>query len=124
MTMSLYEKIGGRPKIESLVTEFYNRVLNDPLLKPFFEGVDTDKLFRMQVAFFSIATGGPEPDYKISLYEAHQGRGIEVKHLTRFTELLMETLKQIGIEEQDASRIHARIASYSNDILGESSVDG
>ena len=124
MTKTLYEKIGGRPRIESLVTAFYQRVLSDSMLKPFFEDADIEKLHRMQVAFFTIATGGPEPDSEISLFEAHQGRGIEVKHLTQFTELLLETLKSIGIEENDAADVYARISSYSNDILGETSIDG
>ncbi len=78
----------------------------------------------MQKSFFSIALGGPEPDTKISLYEAHQGRGIQSKHLTRFTEHLMDTLREIGIEDEHAMKIYQRIATYSNDILGESSVDG
>jgi hemoglobin len=78
----------------------------------------------MQRAFFSVALGGPEPDEKISLYEVHQGRGIQVKHLTRFTEHLMNTLREIGVEETDANKIYQRIATYSNDVLGESSVDG
>lgn len=121
---TLYERIGGEPTIDKLITTFYQHVLNDPLLSPFFENSSTEKLTSMQKAFFSVALGGPEPDEKISLYEAHQGRGIQVKHLTRFTEHLVETLREIGVEEEDAKQVYERIATYSNDVLGESSVDG
>ena len=121
---TLYDQIGGRESIEKLVTAFYQRVLIDPLLAPFFENTSIEKLQSMQIAFFSIALGGPEPDTKISLYEAHRGRGIESKHLTRFTEHLMSTLKEIGIEEDKAQRVYQRIATYSNEVLGETSVDG
>lgn len=121
---TLYEKIGGRTNIELMVTAFYQRVLSDNLLAPFFENTEIEKLKQMQVAFFSIALGGGEPDAMPSLRDAHAGRGIDSKHLTRFTELLIETLSEVGIEEQDAKEVYERIATYSNDVLGESNVDG
>ena len=121
---TLYEEIGGKETIEKMVPAFYARILADPMLSPFFEHTSMDRLKKMQIAFFTIALGGPEPDMAISLYEAHQGRGIQSKHLTRFTEHLMETLKSIGVSEERAWRIYERIAIYSNDILGDSSVDG
>jgi truncated hemoglobin YjbI len=121
---TLYETIGGRENIEKLVTAFYQRVLHDPLLAPFFEHTEVEKLKRMQVAFFTIALGGPAPDTQISLYEAHRDRGIQSKHLTRFTEHLMATLGEIGIEEKAARKVYERIATYSDEVLGESTVDG
>ena len=121
---SLYEQIGGAETIDKLIVSFYQHVLSDPLLLPFFEHTSIEKLQTMQKAFFSIALGGPEPDAKISLYAAHQGRGIQSKHLTRFTEHLLNTLREIGIEEDKASKVYERIGTYSNEILGESSVDG
>ena len=121
---TLFEKIGGRPNIEKMVTAFYQRVLADPQLAPFFENADTEKLQRMQVASFSIALGGGEPDAMPSLRSVHQGRGIEIRHLSRFTEMLLETLAEVGIEEEVAKKVYERIALYSNEVLGESSVDG
>lgn len=121
---SLYEQLGGETGIKELVTAFYQRVLADPLLMPFFENTEIEKLSRMQVAFFTVALGGPESESKTSLYEAHQGRGIQTKHLTRFTEHLMGTLAEIGIEEDRAKKVYERIALHSNEILGDANVDG
>lgn len=121
---TLFEKIGGRPSIEKMVTAFYQRVLADPELAPFFKDADTERLERMQVAFFSIALGGGEPDEMPSLRSIHQGRGIEVQHLSRFTALLVETLEEVGIEEKVAKKVYERIGTYSNEILGETGVDG
>ncbi len=121
---TLYDEIGGQETIEKLITAFYQRVLADPLLAPFFAETSIEKLKRMQTAFFTIALGGPAPDLKISLYEAHAGRGIRREHLTRFTEILMQTLSDIGIAEESAKKAYERIATYSDEVLGESSVDG
>lgn len=121
---TLYEKIGGEPTIDKLITTFYQYVMADPMLLPFFENTTIEKLQSMQKAFFTIALGGPEPDLKISLYEAHRGRGIERKHLTRFTDHLMETLQEIGVEEESATKVYQRISTYSDEVLGDTSVDG
>ena len=121
---TLYDKIGGAETIDNLVVTFYQHVLSDPMMLPFFENTSMEKLQEMQRAFFSIALGGPEPDVEISLYTAHRDRGIERKHLTRFTEHLVSTLREIGIEEDSAQEIYRRIATYSDDILGDPGVDG
>ncbi len=121
---TIYEEIGGRESIEKMVTAFYQRVLNDPLLQPFFQHTSVEKLQKMQVAFFSVALGGPEPEVQISLSDVHRGRGIQSRHLTRFTDHLMETLKAVGIEEKSAVKVYERIATYSNDVLGDATVDG
>jgi hemoglobin len=121
---TIYERIGGKPQVEQLVTTFYQHVLLDPLLKPFFEKTDVEKLKQMQIAFFTIALGGPEPSDMPSLVQAHQGRGIRRNHLTRFTEILVETLRSLGIQEDDINKIYARVATYSNEILSDTSVDG
>ena len=121
---TLYEKIGGHPAIEKLVNAFYKNVLSDPLLFPFFENSSLEKLRKMQETFFAVALGGPEPDTKISLFEAHQGRGIERKHLTRFTEHLITTLREMGVAELEAQQIYQRIGTYADDVLGDTSIDG
>lgn len=121
---TLYERIGGQPTIKKLITAFYKKVFSDPQLGPFFVHTSIDKLTRMQEDFFSIALDGPPPEQEILIREAHQGRGIERKHLTRFTDHLLATLKDVGIDEEGASDIVARIATYSEEILGDVSVDG
>ena len=121
---TIYEEIDGTETIERLVTAFYQRVLADPMLSPFFEKTSVDKLKKMQAAFFTIALGGPDPDLNISLYEAHRGRGIERKHLTQFTQHLVDTLREIGVDAQNATRVYQRISTYSDEVLGDTSVDG
>lgn len=121
---TLYEKIGGAATLERLVDEFYDRVLADPVLAPFFAQTPMERQRRMQKIFMTLALGGPEPDEPIDLYRAHRGRAIKREHLTRFTELLLETLQSIGINNQEANKVVAHIATYSDEVLGETSVDG
>jgi hemoglobin len=121
---TLYEQIGGQPTISKLINAFYKKVFTDPLLGPFFTHASLEKLTKMQEGFFSIALDGPPPENEISLVDAHQGRRISREHLTRFTDHLLTTLKDVGVDDQHAMDIVARIATYSDDILGDVSVDG
>jgi len=121
---TLYEKIGGAETIEKLITSFYTRVLGDPMLLPFFENTSIEKLKVMQQAFFSVALGGPAPPAEVSLRGVHRDRGIKRDHLTKFTDHLMATLLEIGVNEKDAHLVRARIAIYSDEILGDTTVDG
>jgi len=116
---TLYERIGGQPAIAKLITAFYKKVFTDPLLGPFFTHTSLDKLTHMQEQFFSIALGGPVREDDISLKNAHQGRNIEQRHLDRFIEHLLNTLKEVGVQESDADAIVERISSYSHDIIDE-----
>lgn len=116
---TLYERIGGQATIATLITAFYKRVFTDPLLGPFFVNTSLEKLTQMQEQFFSLALGGPVSEDEISLQKAHFGRGIERRHLERFTDHLLSTLKQVGVEETDAHDIVLRISEFSPDILEE-----
>jgi hemoglobin len=123
--MNLYDQIGGAMGIETLMSSFYQRVLQDPLLQPFFAEAEIERLQKMQAQFFSMALGMPNVRDDFSLFEIHADRGIKREHLSRFTEHLLATLHDAGINESHSSEIVARIATYSPQILGESGgVDG
>lgn len=122
---SLYQQIGGQEKINQLIDRFYERILQDDQLAPFFVETPMDKLRAMQKEFFAVALGGPVTYSGSTLYRAHHGRGITRDHLSRYTEHLLETLTSEGIQDDQANLIVSRIATYSPEILGESGgVDG
>ena len=54
-----YDVVGGGPAVSAVVNDFYERVLGDPQLAPYFEGVDLARLKRHQVLLISQVLGGP-----------------------------------------------------------------
>jgi hemoglobin len=121
---SLYDRVGGDRFVESLVGDFYSRLLGDPELGPFFGDTEMGKLHRMQRAFFAAALGG-EIDYQgRSLAHVHHGRGITPHHLKLFITHLHETLAEVELTEQDRTEIIDRINTYADEIVGGGGVDG
>jgi hemoglobin len=116
VTTSLYDRLGGSSGISDLVVEFYERVLNDPLLVPFFKNTSMDHLRAMQQEFFTIATGGPSAAV-LPLKVAHGGRGIADTHYQRFVEHLLMTIENRGLEPKDVDAILDRLALEHDGIV-------
>ena len=119
-TPSLFERIGGSAVVDELIEAFYVRVLADPLLAPFFHDTPLDRLRRMQKEFFAMALGGPIAYSGKSLAHAHHGRGVKREHFAHFVQHLVETLKDIGISQEDADHVIEHINTFSNEITGTS----
>jgi hemoglobin len=120
---TLFERIGGEAGVAALVQAFYERVLADPELRPFFADTPMERLRTMQRAFFSAALDGPVVYDGRALAAAHHGRGIRPPHLRRFVDHLLATLRSQGIGEADALAIRDRIETYADEITGDTSVD-
>lgn len=120
---SLYERVGGEAFITTMVGAFYERVLADPLLEPFFRHVEMDKLINMQIEFFSTALGGPLHYSEKQIYHAHFGKAIKQKHFAQFVNHLLKTLQHLELKTRDIEDIIARVNTYVDDVVGGHGLD-
>jgi hemoglobin len=117
--LTLFERVGGELAISDLIHEFYDRVLADMELKPFFKKTSMDKLRRMQREFFSAALDGPINYTGRPLGYVHHGRGITKHHFALYVGHLIDTLRDHGINDQDVQDIIGRINTYADEITGD-----
>jgi hemoglobin len=115
---SLFDRIGGVAGVTRMISQFYARVLADPDLGPYFDGVAVHKLRHMQFEFFSAALGGPVPYTGRTVIHAHQGRHIAREHFQAFVDHLFETLKAYDLSDDERYAIIARINTYADDVIG------
>ncbi|GAA3390484.1 group I truncated hemoglobin [Cryptosporangium minutisporangium] len=71
-----FDRIGGAPAVAAVVDVFYEEVLADPLLAPYFEGVDLERLKEHQRLFVGQALGAGPPYTGRAMNVAHAGLGI------------------------------------------------
>jgi len=116
---SLYERVGGEAGVQRLIGSFYQRVLADVQLGPFFAQVPMEKLRRMQVEFFTSALGGPLQYSGRPLAHVHHGHGITKAHLRRFTDHLLATLQTLALSQQDIQSIYTRIALEADEVADD-----
>lgn len=116
-TRTLYDRLGGEEAVAKLVDAFYDRVLDDPELEPFFRFTPMEKLRSMQMEFFSAALDGPLNYSGQPIDYVHQGRGITTRHLTRFMGHLLATIQSAALDENDVEEMISRISTYAGQVL-------
>jgi methyl-accepting chemotaxis protein len=114
---SLFERLGGVPAIKLAVEQFYDRVLADPELAPFFAHTNMGWLKARQNAFFIQALGGP-PVYKgRDMRSAHAHLPIEPRHFERVASHLAETLRALNVPDPLVDEVLVRVAPLADDIV-------
>lgn len=114
---SIYEQIGGQEALIAVVDDFYERVLADPELAPFFTGSNMSRLKGKQVEFFSGALGGPDAYSGLSMKDAHRGRGIGQQHFDLVAKYLIESLLAAGVPQDIVDQIIGAVAPLAPDIV-------
>ena len=115
--ISLYYAIGGRPSVVAAVDKFFDKLLDDPVLGPFFpHGVDV-KHRRFVVTFLGQALGGPERYHGPDLGEAHGHLGITDALFDRTAGHLDATLEELGLPRGLVDRIIGIVAGLRPTIV-------
>ena len=116
---TLYDRLGGHDGIRAVVDDFYDRLVADDDIGPFFEGSDMELLRRTQTEFLCEAAGGPETYDAAPIREAHLHVPFTPAHIQRAVELLEESLDAFDVPEEDAEAVVEAVAAYESDLLAE-----
>jgi hemoglobin len=117
-TATLYEKLGGKEAIESVVDVFYKKVIADDRINQFFKHTDMEQQRRHQTAFIAYALGGPQYTGR-SMEKAHEGMHLQESHWDAVVELLAESLKEKGVSDEDIGTIAENLLPLKPHILGQ-----
>jgi hemoglobin len=115
--MSLYQRLGQEVGIRTAVDDFYDRVVSDPQLAHFFEGIDLPRLRRHQTALLSQVTGGPVEYSGRDLAAGHAGLGIAPADFDRVVGHLVATLTELGVSEEDIGAVGAALTAHRDEIV-------
>ena len=115
--VSDYDAIGGGPAVSAVVNDFYERVLGDPQLAPYFEGVDMPRLKRHQVLLVTQVLGGPNSYDGRQLDEAHEGLGVDHDDFAAVAGHLTSAMRDAGVPDDIVMRAIAGVAATEPDIV-------
>jgi hemoglobin len=115
--VSDYEVVGGGPAVSAVVNDFYERILSDPQLAPYFEDVDLARLKRHQVLMVTKVLGGPDNYNGRPLDEAHDGLGITSDDFAAVAGHLTDAMKDAGVPDDIVTRAITVVASTEPDIV-------
>ena len=111
MEESLFDRYGGFTTVSRIVSEFYNRMMDEPLVTPYFTGVDMPALIDHQTKFIASVMGGPASFSNERLARAHARLGIDEKSFDRVVSILQETLEDFDLDKTDVGTIMSQVTS-------------
>jgi hemoglobin len=114
--MTIYDAIGGSAAVAATVDSFYERVLADPHLTHYFEGVDIRRLKGHQRGFIAAAIGGPELYTGRSMREAHAKLHIRPEHFDLVVGHLVDTMTSLNVPDSIIGQIGATLTPLRDEI--------
>lgn len=102
---TLYEKYGGFSQVSKIVLAFYDTLLDDDDIGPFFDDVDMARMVDHQTKFIASLLGGPAAYTDNQLRQLHSHLDINDKHYDVLEQVLRDTLTEHGVEPGDVDAV-------------------
>ncbi|MBV6647456.1 MAG: group 1 truncated hemoglobin [Cyclobacteriaceae bacterium] len=118
--MSLFERIGGMDAVNAAVDIFYEKVLADEALRPFFTKTDMKAQIGKQKAFLAYAFGAQMPYTGKSMRDAHAHLvkdGLNETHFELVVKHLGDTLAELKVDESMIKEVADIAYSVKDDVL-------
>ena len=119
---TLFERLGGDAAIEAAVVRFYEKVMADNSLAPFFANLDMERQIQKQIAFMTLAFGGPNKYSGRDLRTAHQKlvkTGLDGGHFDAVAGHLKSTLEELGVDAAIIGEVLAVVGTTRKDVLDQ-----
>lgn len=117
MASTMFERYGGFAKVSRIVSAFYDKVMESPVLSPYFANVEMRKLIDHQTKFIASLMGGPVSYSNEHLERVHAHLSISNEAFSEAVALLRETFEDLEIDESDISTVFNEIMSRKNFIV-------
>lgn len=114
---SLYTRLGGEEALDAVVDSFYDRVLSDEELQPYFQGVSTEQLREHQKQFLTAVTGGPAEWNGRDMEGAHTGLDITSEDFEQVAEHLRATLVAFDVGEEEREEVMETVGRLESAIV-------
>lgn len=109
MASTIFERYGGFASVSRIVSAFYDKALDSPVLCPYFEGIDMRRLIDHQTKFIASLMGGPASYSDIELERLHAHLNITDAAFNEMAMLLKETLEDFDLEDRDVDAVAREI---------------
>jgi len=114
---TLYDRLGGKNGVGAVVTEFYDRVLDDERVAHHFSDTDMSDQRAHQTQFLSAVTGGPIRYEGADMRTAHEGMEITDAEFDAIATHLDDALVAFDVDDGDREAVLGAVESYREAIV-------
>lgn len=115
--MSIYDAIGGSASVSAAVDLFYDKVLADEILAPYFTQTDMASQKTHMRAFLAVALGGPSIYAGRDMHAAHAGKGITNEAFDHVVGHLVATLTELGVPGEIIEEIGGKLSPLRGEVV-------
>ncbi len=105
MNQTIFDRYGGFATVRKIVSTFYEYVLEDDTVAPYFEGIDMRRQIDHQSKFISAVMGGPGSYTDDHLQRVHARLGIDRKAFEVIASLLKEAMEDHDMAATDVDSV-------------------
>jgi truncated hemoglobin YjbI len=121
-TKSLYDRLGGKEAITSVVDDFVNNVVADVRINDFFVKTDAVKLKKLLVDQICAATGGPCKYEGKDMKTAHAGMNVSENDFNALVEQLGRSLDTFKVGAKEKGELLGALGGMKKDIVDTTSL--
>jgi hemoglobin len=105
----VFVRYGGFASVSRVVSDFYGRMMESDIMRPYFVDVDMARLIDHQTKFFASMMGGPASFSDEHLERVHAHLGITDPAFQELGLLLRETLEDHDFDESDIALVMSEV---------------
>ena len=117
---SLYERLGGRPRITDVMNDVIANHLANPVIAPRFAALDSERLERAKqhgIDFFCVGSGGPAQYSGRDMPTAQAGMNISEHEFVAALDDILAALDKHGVGQQERQEVLAILYSPKGEIV-------
>jgi hemoglobin len=118
-----WERAGGEAALRPLMEEFVRRMFADAMIGFMFDGRSAKRIAEMELRLASAQLGGPLEYTGRDLREVHQRLPIMGGQFLRRRQILINTLRDRGVDPEVSARWIAHVDRLRDHIMGSGAVE-
>ncbi|GIU19251.1 hypothetical protein TUM4644_06760 [Shewanella colwelliana] len=116
---SLYERLGGEPKIASMAADIFDTHAANPTIASRYIDSDRSKVVRRVTEFLCMATGGPQEYTGKNMSDTHKGMNINEREYMAVIDDILAVLDKHDVGQQEQQELLMAAYSLRSEILGK-----
>ncbi len=114
---TLYDQLGGKPGIESIVEKMLSNIADDLRIAPKFANADITNLQRLLTEQFCAISGGPCTYTGRDMKSAHVDLNITAAEFNALVEDLIDAMTTLRVPTSAQNQLIARLATMQRDVV-------
>ena len=114
---SLYERVGGEPKIAQIADHFIDEIQYDKRILGYFLDSDIDRFREKLVEHICVHTDGPCRYTGDDMVKVHTGMNITEADFNRVVELLIKAMTRADVPHRLQNQVLARFAPMRGEMI-------